>query len=201
MSQIPETRSSLLMRVKDHRDHAAWEEFLGIYRSVVHRFARQHGLQDADAQDLAQNVLTAVACQIDDWQPDRSRGRFRTWLLKVAFNQTMTLFRRRRCDVAQGGTTAAVAMQLLPDAATTLQLNYRREIFRQIAAEIRQEFEEVTWQAFWMTAVENHSVADVAERLQLSVGAVYTARSRVFRRLKVRARDFDDDVFSAEEST
>ena len=201
MAQIPETRNSLLLRVKDHRDHAAWEEFLAIYRPVVHRFGRQHGLQDADAQDLVQNVLSAVAHQIEQWHPDRSRGRFRTWLLKIAFNQTMTIFRRQRKDVAQGGTTGSIAIQSMPEEASALHLNYRREVFRQIAAEIRQEFEEATWQAFWMTAVDNCSVANVAERLQLTVGAVYTARSRIFRRLRDRVRENDDDEFSAGEWT
>lgn len=63
-SESPETRESLLIRVRDLQDRDAWDQFVQIYRPVVYRLARNRGLQDADAQDLAQKVLY-VGCQID----------------------------------------------------------------------------------------------------------------------------------------
>jgi RNA polymerase sigma-70 factor (ECF subfamily) len=61
MSAFPTTRISLLMRVRDHGDRQAWTDFVTLYRPVSYRFARRRGLQEADAQDLTQSVLTAVA--------------------------------------------------------------------------------------------------------------------------------------------
>jgi RNA polymerase sigma-70 factor, ECF subfamily len=52
MSEFPETSHSLIFRVKNPADGAAWTEFLGIYQPVVCRMARRRGLQDADAQDV-----------------------------------------------------------------------------------------------------------------------------------------------------
>lgn len=98
MSDFPTTQFDLLMRVRDTTDRSAWEEFASTYRPAIYRFARHRGLQEADAEDLAQNVLAAVADRIGEWEPDPERGRFRTWLSRVAMNQTITMFRRRKAD-------------------------------------------------------------------------------------------------------
>ena len=58
---------------------------------------------------------------------------------------------------------------------------------------IRCDFEETTWQAFWQTAVDGQAAVQVAEQLEMSVGAVYIAKSRVLSRLKVRVQEVDDD--------
>ena len=68
MTQFPETRNSLLMQVKDQRNAEAWEQFVQIYRPVIYRLARQKDLQDADAQDLTQQVLIAVASRVVHWK-------------------------------------------------------------------------------------------------------------------------------------
>ena len=86
MDLWPDTRDTLLARLRDPSDQAAWAEFLSIYQPLIYRFSRSRGLQDADAQDATQHVLWAVARAADRWEPDPSRGRFRSWLAKVASN-------------------------------------------------------------------------------------------------------------------
>ena len=194
MAEFPTTRISLLMRVRDTTNDSAWEEFAATYWPAVYRFARQRGLQDHDAQDLAQNVLTAVAERVADWKPDNDRARFRTWLARIAMNQTITMFRRRRPDTARGGTTAIAVLNDQSAPATDLGWNYRREVFRQLARQVRTEFEEATWQAFWMTAVDGVPVQEAARTLQRSVGSIYTARSRVIRRFQDLARSCTEEL-------
>jgi RNA polymerase sigma-70 factor (ECF subfamily) len=172
------------MRLRNAKNHAAWEEFVTAYHPAIYRFGRQRGLQHADAQDLAQSVLSAVAEQVADWEPDADRSRFRTWLWRVASNQTITMFRRRKPDAARGGTTAVAVLHDQPDPAADLELNRRREAFRALARKVRAEFEEATWQAFWMTAVEGATVEETARSLGRSAGAIYTARSRIIRRFQ-----------------
>lgn len=120
MSDFPTTRISLLMRLRDTDNQDAWVDFVSVYRPVIYRFARQRGLQEADAQDLAQSVLAAVADRIPQWEPDDDRARFRTWLRRVAMNQTITMYRRRKPDAARGGTTALKALQHQQDETTDL---------------------------------------------------------------------------------
>ena len=64
MSDFPDTSQSLIARVKDLADGAAWTEFLGIYRPVVYRMACRRGMQDADVQDV-DAARVPVDCPID----------------------------------------------------------------------------------------------------------------------------------------
>src|SRR5207253_552599 len=65
MADVPSTRLSLVARLRDAGDHAAWAAFVRLYAPAVYRFARRHGLQDADAADLTQDVLRGVAGPVD----------------------------------------------------------------------------------------------------------------------------------------
>src|SRR6266853_60663 len=79
MTELPDTRESLLLRVCDPANAEAWREFAAIYRPAVYRLARRRGLQDADAEDLAQRVLVVVSRKIADWRPTSPRGAWRGW--------------------------------------------------------------------------------------------------------------------------
>jgi RNA polymerase sigma-70 factor (ECF subfamily) len=197
MSPSPDTRPSLLLRLADRADQAAWQEFARIYSPVVYRLALRCGLQHADAEDLSQQVLATVAGAIDRWQIDPERAKFRTWLHRVAQNQIINALTRAAPDRAAGGSTefAALGNQAAQSADDTdlVRLEIRREVFRWAAEQIRHEFRATTWDAFWRTAVENEQVEQAAAELGLSCGAIYAARSRIMRRLKEKVCEFDDE--------
>ena len=188
MTGIPNTRVSLLLRIKDPADRDAWEEFVEIYRPIIYRMARKRGLQDADAQDLAQRVLGSVAAAIEGWEHDPSRARFSTWLGTVTRNAIIDTVRRIKPDASAGGSSMLQQLNRLPQsddaAAAEIDREYRRQLFRRAAAAIRDEFESVTWDAFWLTTIEDVSASDAACELQKGIGSIYAARSRVMRRLR-----------------
>ena len=190
MYEFPETRDSLLLQIRDRSDRESWYEFAAIYRPIVYRMARRRGLQDADAQDLAQHVLLSVAGAITEWKADPQRARFRHWLARVARNAIVDAFRRVKPDAGQGGTTVLVRLGEEPASMDAeVEQEHRRELFRWVAKEIRPEFTEETWLGFWKTTVDGESIEDVARELGKSVGAVYTARSRVMKRLQEKVRE------------
>src|SRR3954452_16053404 len=84
MAEIPTTRASLLIRLRDAADEAAWKEFIALYGPLVHNYARKQGLQAADAADLSQEVLRAVAGSVGRLRYDPGRGLFRNWLFSLA---------------------------------------------------------------------------------------------------------------------
>jgi RNA polymerase sigma-70 factor (ECF subfamily) len=188
MADIPPTRASLLVRLRDPRDGTAWTEFVGLYAPVVYGYARKQGLQDADAADLTQDVLRAVAGAVGRLEYDPSRGAFRNWLF--------TVVRRRLADwrAAQerqtpgtGDTATHLLLEQCPapaGAAAEWEAEWQDQLFTWACAQVRRDVSEVTWQAFWRTAIDGRPGKQVAADLGLSLTAVYSARSRVLARLK-----------------
>jgi RNA polymerase sigma-70 factor (ECF subfamily) len=64
MAPVPDTRPSLIVRLQNAQDEAAWSEFLALYEPLILREMRKNGLQECDARDACQQVLTAVACDV-----------------------------------------------------------------------------------------------------------------------------------------
>jgi RNA polymerase sigma factor (sigma-70 family) len=194
--EIPQTRSSLIARLKDRSDQAAWAEFVEVYQPVIYRFACRKGLQHADAEDLVQQALSAVAGAVDRWQPDPARGRFRTWLHRIAQNLIINMLTRRAPDRAAGAGLShdlLTRMEAPPEGPDSelLRTEYRREVFQWAARQIRDEFQPATWWAFWHTAVEGRPAEEVAMLLGKKPGAIYAASSRFMRRLKEKVLEWE----------
>jgi RNA polymerase sigma-70 factor (ECF subfamily) len=182
------TRASLLARLGDSSDRAAWQQFVELYGSLVYGFARQRGLQDADAADLTQEVLLAIAQTAGRWHYDPQQGSFRGWLYGLTRNKIAKFLQKRRIQpIGSGDSNAHQRLAEEPDPESDLEevweQEYRQQLFRVATAQIQKNFAPSTWLAFWRTAVEGKSGAAVAAELGLSVGAVYVARSRVLARL------------------
>ncbi|MEM7477412.1 MAG: sigma-70 family RNA polymerase sigma factor [Planctomycetota bacterium] len=187
----PETRLSLLARLRDANDDAAWNEFVELYLPVIYRSARILGFQDADSQDVAQQVLLSVSQALAKRPHDPAKAKFRTWLFTVTRNTSINLLRRanREKSVREVGEVAELALQREPTEPTleqsVLEQEYEKELFRSAARRIQAEFTEDSWNAFWWTAVDGKSIPDVADLLGKQVGSIYAARSRVMRRLRL----------------
>lgn len=195
MHDFPETQDSLIVQVKDPLNREAWDRFVTFYRPVIHRLARQKGMQDADAQDLAQKVLLAVSSAIGRWEKSDPKVRFRHWLRRVTRNAILNALSRQPRDMAVGGTAVQVLLQghpqKEPEAESQIELEYRRELYLHAAKVVRSDVQRETWLAFELTVVEGLSAEDVANELNKGVGAVYAARSRVMRRLREAVQELE----------
>lgn len=193
VTRPPETSNSLLIRVSDSNDRAAWERFVAIYRPMVYRIGRRAGLQDSDAEDLAQSVMESVAKAIPNWEKDPQKGGFRAWLNRVARNALVSMLRSDKHDAAIGGTEfleRSLAVEApAEEIERIIEQEHHRSRLRWAAEQIRHEFKERSWRAFWLTTLGDLSVPEAAEQLGTSTGAVYAARSRIMRRLQDRARN------------
>ena len=194
MTTPPLTQASLLVRLRDPRDHVAWERFVDLYAPLVYGFLRQRSLQDADAADLTQDVLRQVAGAAESFSYDRQKGTFRAWLLTVVKNRLTDFWRRDGLQVRGTGDTSCwrQLQEQIPaaDSAESAEWDaaWRRQLFQQAAQQVRADFTEPSWQAFWQTAVEGRSGQDVATEQGLTIAAVYLAKGRVMKRIKEQIR-------------
>jgi len=166
----PDTRASLILRLPDAADAAAWDELMAIYGPLVFRLAARQGLQAADADDLVQNVFAAIARSVAEWLERPDRGKFRAWLLRIARNAAVNFLTRRVHGLLGTGDDKVVQMLAeipAPESqlSSEFDLEYRREVFRWAAEQVRDTVADTTWQAFWLTQMENPPIAEVAQRL------------------------------------
>lgn len=200
MNQPLTTHASLILRLRDGQNEPAWSQFVDLYGPLIYGFARRQGLQDADAADLTQEVLRAVASSVGRFEYDPNKGKFRGWLFTIVRNEIRDQFRQGP-DRGNGGTTAQQFLEQQPgpegNDAAVWDEEYRRRVFAWAAEQVRRDFREPTWQAFWRTAVEGKRGQAVAQELGMTVAAVYLARSRVLARLKeqIAMLPEEEDVF------
>jgi len=185
----PLTRASLLIRLRDRSDQPAWNEFVSIYGPVIYGFARRRGLQDADAADTMQDVLRSVTSAIERLDYDPRQGRFRGWLYTLTRNRVLTLLTSRNGKArATGDSNVQSLLSNQPDRGGVdeqeWELDYRRSLTAIVLEELREEFSDKIWQAFWQTAVEAQPAGEVAKSLGMSLGSVYVAKSRVLARAR-----------------
>lgn len=195
-SSPPETRASLILRLPDATDVAAWNELVDIYSPLVRRLAFAQGMQLADADDLTQEVFASIAQSISRWLDRPDRGPFRAWLLTIARNAAVNhLTRRGTRLLAAGGGEAEPFFAESPVAQSEVtdlfDLEYRREVFRWAAAQVKQQVASATWSAFWLTQIEGISVDETARQIGVSVGTVYVSRSRIMKRIKETVKQYE----------
>ena len=197
MTLTPSTRASLLLRLRDSKDHAAWVEFVTLYEPVAYRLLRRHGLQDADAREVMQELFLTISRNIDRWEPAKERGTFRGWLGRVVRNLVINWLKsRQQRAVARGGSEMQAMLDMLPgaDGPETVEFDQelRRSLFHRAAEQVRGEVHAATWQAFWETGIVGTSATDAAKKLGMTVGAVRVAKCRVLTRLKTVVSEWEE---------
>jgi RNA polymerase sigma factor (sigma-70 family) len=188
MADIPTTRASLLVRLRDLSDQTAWKEFTDLYGPLVYRYARKQGLQDADAADLGQEVFGAVARAVGGLEYDPGRGSFRNWLFTIVrhklANWRSASGNRLR---GRGDSETQRLLEQCPvsvDEEADWQLEWEERMFDWACEQVRKDVTDLTWQAFWRTAVDGQSGKQVSVAQGMTIAAVYRARSRVLARIK-----------------
>jgi RNA polymerase sigma-70 factor (ECF subfamily) len=185
LTSVESTSTGLLESLQRGGDQAAWERFVRLYTPLLMAWARRAGLSDQDGADLTQEVLVLLLNKLPEFRYDQ-RGSFRAWLKTVATNKCNELHRRPAVATGKGGESSAGLTSVAdPSQADAFwEQEYRERLVLQAMEIMRSNFEPTTWQACWDHIVSGLSAAEVGQRLGISAGAVYVAKSRVLRRLR-----------------
>lgn len=195
MTLFPDTDESLIAKVSDLGDGAAWAEFVGLYQPAILRIAIKRGLQEADALDVLQQVLISVAKSIENWSPIAGGPPFRAWLTTIAGNAINNALSRKPLDKAVGGSSVIDRLASLP--AESVSRTPQSELFHEVryqailwaADQIRHEFSDEIWHCFWRTAIQGASIQAVATELNRSPGSIYVGRFRIVSRLREKVQE------------
>jgi RNA polymerase sigma-70 factor, ECF subfamily len=183
------TASDLLSGARQ-MEASAWHEVVDRYSWLIFQWCRNAGLNAQDAADVVQIVLAQVAAYLPTFKKDGATGSFRRWLRTITRTKVAEF---RRADGKQphgeGGSAAQRRLLEVPEVAESSQtdssdLDDRRRLLWQLVDRFEDEFEDSTWQAFWLTVIENQTPAEAATSLNMTPNAVRVAKWRVLARLR-----------------
>lgn len=187
------TSLTLLERARAN-EAGAWDRLVRLYTPLVQHWTRQAGVQTADADDVLQEVFLAASRDLATFRHDRPGDTFRGWLRVITRHSLLAHFRRRdRHPRPVGGSAAFFQLEEVIDPQATGEDDDPPEqvqgLYRRALEMVRAEFEDRTWQMFWLTVVEDREPVQVAQQFGVTPAAVRKAKSRVLHRLKQEVGD------------
>jgi RNA polymerase sigma-70 factor (ECF subfamily) len=189
------TPLSLLDRLRDRPEEAAWRRLVDLYEPLIGRWLAQAGVNGHDAEDLSQDILATLVREVPHFVHNGRPGAFRQWVRTIAENRCLHFWRARRNGPEP---ESAIDPERLVDPQSDPSRFWDAEhdlvIARRLLALIQPEFQATTWRAFHGLVVEGRRPADVATEIGVSVNAVLIAKSRVLRRLREEAAGIIEDA-------
>jgi RNA polymerase sigma-70 factor (ECF subfamily) len=191
------TSATLLGRVTlGPSDKAAWERFVGVYGPKIRSWCLRWGLQEADCEDVTQDVLLRLAQKLSTFTYDPSRS-FRGWLRTLTRNALADFAAdRKRLGRGSGDHQVLDLLESVPardDLLHRLEEQFDSEILAEACSRARIRVEPQTWEAFRLLAHEGLSGDDAAARLGMSVATVFKAKSRVMEFIREEVKRLDSE--------
>ena len=182
------TSLTLLEALRQQPNNAsAWEKFVWRYRPMICAWCREWGLQGADAEDVAQDVLARLTEKLAQFQYDPSRC-FRAWLKTVTQHAWSDMIAHRLRGSDSRMIRRLESLEAQADLKRRFEETFDRELMELAIAHVQAKVTAPTWEAFRLTALEGLSGAEASGRLSVSVAAVFVSKHRVQKLLKEEVR-------------
>jgi RNA polymerase sigma factor (sigma-70 family) len=165
-------------------DAAAWEQFVRRYSGVIYGWCRRHGLQDADAADVTQNVFAGLLRKLHQF--DRGRARFRSWLYRIVEHGVRDWCSDPATRQERGTAAARQLLESQParrDLEAGLNEAFDLELLELAEMQVRLRVAPRTWAAYQLRCKEQVSLREAAGRLGLNPGEVSQYARRVVKML------------------
>ena len=204
------TRHSLLNRLKDWGDQTSWQDFFDTYSRLIYNVAVKAGLSDAEAQEVVQETVIAVARKIGEFKADPAHGSFSAWLMRLTRWRIADQFRKRQAGPAPslpstGGngpelrfddTGSTGPIERVPDPAslvldTVWHAEWEKHLMVAALERVKQQVSPRQFQMFDLHVLQNQSVQETARTLRASVASVYMAKHRVARLVKKEVKKLE----------
>jgi RNA polymerase sigma-70 factor (ECF subfamily) len=177
------TRTTLIGRIRDREDSAAWQQFFALYAPILLGFARSRGLGHDAAEEVRDACLEIVSRRMPGFRYDRSRGGFKAWLYRIAHGKIVDHLRRKRELQADSVVLASLA-SAGPTPDEEWERSWRQEHLRYCLDRARGEVSERGYRAFDLLLVHGKTVPEVCQELDCTPNQVYKAKMRVLARVR-----------------
>jgi RNA polymerase sigma factor (sigma-70 family) len=183
-----ETSTSLLDRLSQRPDEAAWRRLDLLYRPLILSWLKRDPGLHGDADDLAQEIMSVVCRELPGFTRQHT-GSFRKWLRTIAANRIKGYHRARQSRPLALGMEAdeGPLAQLADDHSELAQLwdkEHNEHVVRRLLELMADEFSETHARAFRRVVLDGIKPARAAEELGVSVNVVLLAKSRILQRLR-----------------
>src|SRR5262249_18276923 len=148
-------------------DTQAWSDFVDRYGPRIFGWCRKWSLQQADAENVTQEVLIKLYEKIHLYRPER--GSFRGWPKTVTQHAWSDYAKSQARGVkAQGGSDGINQLHTVEareDLVRHLQEEFDQEVLETARARVQLRVAPNTWEAFVLLAVEGKTGAEAAAQL------------------------------------
>jgi RNA polymerase sigma factor (sigma-70 family) len=200
---MDQTRSTLLLRVRDPRDRKAWGEFVALYEPLLTAYVRKRGLGEEDTRDVVQDVFARLVKGLPEFELSRQRGRFRSWLWQVCQSALCDWARRQRRRTRAEGAWLKRLSESPPserhDSDVEWLRLHRRRIVTFALEQVKARSHATTWACFERHLLERKPSVDVGSELGLSVNAVNINSSRILDRIRRYCAEHLEDLADGQE--
>ncbi|GAB5404997.1 MAG: sigma-70 family RNA polymerase sigma factor [Aureliella sp.] len=186
----PEMRTSLTLLqslTADPGNQTAWGQFVTRYQPLILQWCKRRGLDENDAADVAQDVMTRLARVMDQFQYDPSKS-FRAWLSTVTKHAWLDWCDKEKRHRRTDDSHILRSVEARDDLVERLQQEYDAELMELAVLRVRMRVSEQNWKAFELTAIDGMSGAQAAESLGIPVGRVFVDKSRITKMLSAEIR-------------
>ncbi len=193
------TRPSLLLRLRQPDDSAAWVEFVSLYGPVIAEWCRRRNLQASDSEDIIQAVLLRLARRMQTFSYDPVKGTFRAYLHTLA-KYAINDFYAKKQERGSGDTRVLASLETIEardELLVQLDQQFDYELLAEAISRIQRRVERQTWEAFELTAMQGIAAAEAASRLEISIASVYKSKSRMVKLLREELALLDSDSESS----
>ena len=194
--QAPSTHPSLIVRLAQvPEDRDSWQQFVFRYGETLLLWCRQHGLQEADAKDVCQEVLLRIARQMRS-QRHEPIVSFRGWLRAIVHGAWCDWVEHKNTQRNKvfGSSNSMDGLLEIPardDLLTQIDSQYDRELYDIAVRRIRGRVEPRTWLAYYLQAEELLSPQEAGARLGIKPASAIAARYRVTTLLKAEVAELE----------
>jgi RNA polymerase sigma-70 factor (ECF subfamily) len=190
------TRASLLHRLKDWQDQSSWQDFFDTYWKLIYGVARKSGLSDAEAQDVVQITLAAVAKHMPTFQYDPAIGSFKSWLLIKTRWCIIDQFRKRGpfaehrpiSSRTGTGTVERVADPAGQALDAIWEVEWEKNLLNAAVTSVKRHIDPQKYQIFDFYVNKDWPPSKVAARFGVSVDQVYLIKHRVTETIRAEVK-------------